>query len=291
MKEDLKMVSSGGVPLSGVCRLPERLPSGVVVIVHGLADHAGRFEHVATHFNRTGMAVVCFDLRGHGNSQGKRGHFPSYAELIEDIERFIAVARERVPGVPAFLYGQSMGGNLVINFGIRCQPAISGIIASSPWLRLAHPPSRLMRTFAAIMATVYPGFTSPNRLNPLELSHDRAVADAYANDPLVHGLISARTFSLINDAGEFAIEHAGETRVPLLLMHGTADRITSIQASRAFFEKLAGRSDQGSHPLAAPSPALQHQFIAWPGLYHELHNEPEQETVLQAVSDWISRIT
>lgn len=276
MKRTFHIHSTTGLLLHATEWLPAGQPCGILIVVHGLSDHAGRFEHLASFFNNAGYGVYCCDLMGNGRSEGKRGHFPAPDPVMADMDLFMKEVKSLHPALPVFLYGQSMGGNLVLNFGIRRNPSVRGIIASSPWLRLAKPPPAPARMLASLMAGLLPSLIIPNGIDPSDLSHDVAVAAAYAGDPLVHRKISMKTFMVITRSGEYAIEHAAKLEVPVLLLHGTGDRITSHAASEDFFSRLAGE---------------QNRFVSWPGLYHELHNECEKGAVMECVLDWIKTTT
>src|SRR5512137_2011524 len=118
---------------------PETPPKAVVCLVHGLGEHTGRYAHVAAALNDAGYALLGFDLRGHGKSGGPRGHTPTYDALMDDIGRLLAEAGQRYPGQQQFLYGHSLGGNLVLNYALRRKPGLAGVIATSPALRPATP--------------------------------------------------------------------------------------------------------------------------------------------------------
>ncbi len=251
--------------------LPEKDIKGLAFLLHGLSDHGGRYSHVAEAFTRKGIAFIAPDLRGNGLSGGKRGHFPSYTLVMDDIEFLLNETIKKFPGIPVIIYGQSMGGNLALNFGIRRNPAVAGIISSSPWLRLAVPPSAFTRIAGNIIGSLIPSLVIPNGLNAGELCRNKKVSDAYRNDPLVHGKISLNTYKVIAGSGEWAILHASELKLPLLLMHGTADRITSMEASRQFAANLNNKFE----------------FKTWESGFHELHNEPEQDQVIAYMLNWI----
>lgn len=250
---------------------PEKKPKAVIALVHGFGEHTGRYAHVGDPFNKAGYALIGFDLRGHGKSGGARGHTPSYDALMDDIADFMALIKKRYPAIPRFLYGHSMGGNQVLNFCLRYKPDVVGVIATGPWLKLAFDPPALQVTLAKTMGHIAPSFTQNSPLDTSALSHDQKVVDAYNTDPLVHSKISARLFVGIYESGLWALEHADEFSVPLLLMHGTADRITSCAAS-AEFAKRAGKIVT---------------WHAWEGLYHEIHNESEKAEVLNYMIHWM----
>jgi acylglycerol lipase len=250
---------------------PEGKPKAVVALVHGHGEHVGRYAHVAAALTAQGYVLMGFDLRGHGKSGGPRGHTPSYAALMDDIAAFLDQVEERYPGLPRFLYGHSLGGNLVINYALRRKPDLCGVIATGPWLKLAFEPPAAQVTLGKLMNGIAPGFTQHSNLNTKGLSHDAAVVTAYENDPLVHDKISARLFVEIYNTGLWALEHAAELSLPLLLMHGSADPITSAKASQEFAAK------------AGEMVTLK----IWPDMYHEIHNESAQAEVFKTMLAWL----
>ena len=250
---------------------PEGESKALVLLIHGLSDHAGRYGHVGAFFAEAGYTMVIPDLRGHGRSFGQRGHFPSYRAVMDDLTLFLEEARKRYPALPIFLYGHSMGGNLVLNYLIRNNPALAGAVVTSPWLRLNFKPGLFKALLAIAANRVFPSMSRPDGIIPSYLSHDEAVVARYISDPLVHHMISVRTFIEISRAGEYAIKHAGKVTSPLLLMHGTGDRLTSFEASQEFSEKVTANIT----------------FKPWEGLYHELHNEIEKDKILGYIPNWL----
>ncbi len=193
---------------------PDQPPRAVVCLVHGLGEHIGRYEHVGAAFAVAGYALLGFDQRGHGKSEGARGHTPSYEALMDDIGSLLAQAGGRYPGIPRFLYGHSMGGNEVINYVMRRNPDILGVIATGPWLRLGFQPPSWQVALGRIMNKIAPGSTQASKLDPAALSRDPKVAEAYVNDPLVHDRISARLFVEVYKAGEWALARAAGFSLP-----------------------------------------------------------------------------
>jgi len=253
--------------------IPGSSPKGLIFLLHGLADHGGRFLHVAKKFNENAFVFVAPDLRGNGLTGGVRGHFDSISQVMDDIDFLYRHFSGKWRDLPVFLYGQSMGGNLAINYCLRKKPGVVACIVSSPWLRLSNPPSRLVQIAGRALEWMVPSMTLSNQINSLDLSHDPLVSKAYDDDPLVHGRISLRSFRVITEAGEWAIRHAGSLNTPILLMHGTTDPITSYEASREFFSLTPGNCT----------------FRSWEGLYHELHNEPKKEEVLDFAINWLQK--
>lgn len=262
-------------PLRVVARAwPVANPKGGVVLVHGLGEHSGRYAHVAQTLNEAGLSVLAPDLPGHGLSEGRRGHFPSYEQVLDLIGQALTYLGEAVSGQPLFLYGHSLGGNLVVNYALRRPQGLRGAIASGPWLRLAIQPPRWRVALARTVGRLLPAITQPNGLDPHDLSHDPQVVQAYIEDPLVHDRISAGLFLAAYQAGLSALENASRLQVPLLLMHGTADRLTSPEASAAFCARAGSLCT----------------LRLWEGLYHEVHNEPQKAEVLATLRNWLESL-
>ncbi len=252
---------------------PTGTPRAAIALVHGFGEHIGRFDHVGAALTQAGYALLGFDLRGHGKSAGPRGHTPAYERMLDDITTFLGQVEQKYPGLPRFLYGHSMGGNLVLNYALRCKPALRGVIATGPWLELAFQPPASQVKLARLMNGIFPAFSQNSNLDTKGLSHNQEIVTAYDNDPLVHGKITARMFLGIYESGLWALDHAAELTLPVLLMHGGADPITSAAASRRFAEKAGDKVT----------------LKIWDGLFHEIHNEAEQAQVFQFMLDWLDK--
>lgn len=268
---EMKWKTRDGIDIFAQGWEPDQTPKAVVCLVHGHGEHIGRYANVGAAFTKAGYALIGFDQRGHGKSGGARGHTPSYDALMNDVADLLAQAQKRYAGLPQFLYGHSMGGNEVLNYALRRKPNVLGVIATGPWLRLAFQPPAIQVTLGRLMNNIAPGFTQQSKLETAALSHDPNLVEAYNNDPWVHDKISARMFVEIYNSGEWALEHAAEFSLPLLLMHGGADRLTSADASRAFAKK--GNTNVTLH--------------IWEGWYHEIHNELEQAEVFKMEIIWM----
>lgn len=244
---------------------------GVVVLVHGLGEHAGRYDAVARRLNSWGFAVRGYDQYGHGESDGVRGALPVAARLIDDLADVIDSTRARVPGgLPLIVLGHSMGGLVAACLVALGQVAVDGLVLSSPALDAGL--NGLQKLLLATLPRVAPNLTVGNGLDADFISHDAAVVAAYRADPRVHDRVSARLGRFIAEAGPTVVAHAGEWGVPTLLMYAGADRLVNPAGSRAF---------------AAAAPATVVSSHCFEDLYHEIFNEADPEPVFALLQQWL----
>ena len=244
---------------------------GIICIVHGFGEHGGRYAHVADFFNKKGYAVLAIDNRGHGKTEGKRGHTPSFDSYLDDIDVFLTDTKQRLNDVPMFLYGHSMGGNLTLNYVIRRKPTIlRGLVVTGPWIRLAFEPKPIMITMGKIMRSILPTFTQDSGLNADHVSRDKEVVEAYKDDPLVHSKITASAGMSMTDSAAFLNTYSGAMPIPTFILHGTDDKLIAQAASEEFAQRVTNVD-----------------YKKWVGLYHEIHNDPEKLEVLNDVLVWL----
>lgn len=240
------------------------LPAGTenrrgVYLLHGLSEYAGRYEHVAAWLNARGWDVAAHDHRGHGRSKGRRAALRRIDDLIVDAEQQVA-AYAQVLGAPPVVLGHSMGGIVAAHLALRGKVEIAGLALSSPALRIVI--RGLQRLALGSLRVIAPSLPVPNNNRRAKLSHDQAVTDAYATDPLVNRVITARLAAFIADYGPSAIANAGELRVRTLMMVAGADALVDNAGSRAFADaappgRLAVRwYDQAWHEILNETPAL-----------------------------------
>lgn len=269
---DLNIRLKNGMVLRGVIKSPGSDIKALIIMVHGLGEHIRRYVLWAEWFSSKSIGFLGVDLPGHGKSDGKRGHIRSYNHVYEMIDILLAESKKTFPGVPVFLYGHSLGGGIVINFLIDKAPEIRGAIVSSPWIRLAYEPDRIKIKLASIAKNFIPGLSQPNGLNVDHISNDKEVVKEYINDPLVHDKISVSLVHEAFRAGARALEDAHELKTPMLLIHGSDDKICSPEGSREFASKTK-----------------MAELKIWEGGYHELHNEIFKRDVFNFVADWINK--
>ncbi len=251
---------------------------GTVLIVHGLGEHIGRYEHVAAQLQRCDRRVVGYDQRGHGASQGARGRLAHADDLLRDLAHVVDAVRSKYPG-PLVLLGHSLGGLVAARFvagGLQTPLSawarpVDALVLSSP--ALAADMSAVQKSLLAVLGPLAPNLAFGNGLQPAWVSRDPAVVAAYVADPLVHDRITPRLVRFIVDGGEFVRAQAPRWRVPTLLLYAGADRCVAPAGSAAF---------------AAAAPANVVKAQAFPELFHEVFNEPEQAQVFAALAAWLS---
>ena len=260
-------------PVSGSRQSPVH---AVILMVHGLGEHSGRYEAFARYFNGEGVAVVAPDHLGHGCSPGVRGHIASFSDYLAPLDELRGKIREWYPQSPCFLVGHSLGGLISARHLLERQDWFDGAALSAAALQVTEPPSRLsiivMRLLAAIRPTL--GVT---QLEATQISRDPEVVQRYMDDPLVHhGKISAGLASHLFRAMAEVEEGSSKVTLPLLIMHGGDDVMTSPAGSVAFHSALG---------------SVDKSLSVYPGLFHEVFNEPERLTVLGELRDWIQART
>ena len=242
-----------------------------IIMVHGLGEHGGRYEHWAEKFTSEGYNFVCPDLKGHGRSEGKRGHISSMNAYLDDLAETGRFINEVFPGNSVILYGHSLGGTIALNYVILRNPPIKALITTSPWLRLMKEPTPPLSVVAAFLNKFLPFIALSNGLDPFALSHDPEVGRKYKSDPLVHDRISARLFHVASDGGQNALRNIYKINCPYLIMHGTSDSITSSKASENYVLNTSSRT----------------RLKLWDSQYHELHNEFIKDEVFDYISNWL----
>ncbi len=269
---ETEWLSSDQVLFYSIEWLPDTEPQQAITLVHGLGEHANRYQKVAEYFTSHGCSVLAFDQRGHGKTGGKRGHIPSYATAVKDIHHFVEENHARHPAIPHFLYGHSLGGAEVISYCLYDGFGIQAAVATSPGLGPGTPVPGLKRGLAHFFSVLAPSFTMSNGLDLNNLSHDPEVIQAYKDDPLVHDHISAALGWDLMTKGRIMIQEASQCKVPLLATYGSKDHLVNTQAICEFAS-------------ANPNQVTLHVFE---NLFHETHNEPEYLEVLDYIYSWFN---
>jgi acylglycerol lipase len=246
-------------------------PAAHIIVSHGYGEHAGRYAALAEALRAAGYSVHALDYRGHGRSEGERARVGVFREYVDDLKRFCERVYEAAPQGRRVLLGHSVGGLIALQLALEHPKKVDALALSAPYLHNAiEAPGWLIR-LSGLLSRYWPSF--PTRaVDPAHLSRDPAVVDAYRRDPLVfHGKAPARVAKELLDAGPYVLARAADIRLPLLIMHGTDDRIAAVEGSRLLYEAV-GSSDK--------------TLKLYDGHYHELFNEVDKEQVVADLVAW-----
>ena len=251
--------------------LPAGSPKAVVLLAHGYAEHAGRYGHVAKRLTDAGYAVYAVDHWGHGQSDGQGGFVPRFSAFLDGMRELLTLVEVNHPATPRLLLGHSMGGLIATLFLIERQEAFVAAALSGPAILPAEPPSRFTVWLSGLLSRFFPRM-GVIALDANGVSRDAAVVEAYRADPLVYdGKIGARLGREMMDAMAVAQADAPGIRLPLLIQHGGSDRLTAPAGSQYLFDHIASKDKR---------------LEIYPGLFHEIYNEPERDTVLGDLIGW-----
>ncbi|MEP1471425.1 MAG: lysophospholipase [Halieaceae bacterium] len=244
----------------------------VILLVHGLGEHSGRYNDFADYFTEQGIAVVAPDHLGHGESPGVRSHIGSFDEFIQPLDELREAISEWYPEAPCFLVGHSMGGLITARYLLDRQDWFEGAALSAAALQTAPPPSALTLMIIRLLTLIRPT-AGVMQLDPSEVSRDADVVKRYIEDPLVHnGKITAGLARALFKTMDEVSAGSSAIRLPVLVMHGEADVMTTPAGSEAFHEAIS---------------SADKRLRIYPQLYHEIFNEPERLQVLGELRDWI----
>lgn len=252
--------------------LPDDEMRASLLLVHGLGEHSGRYKHVAKHCTGRGFAIYALDHYGHGKSDGHKGHVQKFSVYLDGVTALLDRIKQEQAGKPIFLVGHSMGGLISATYLLNNQADFAGCVLSGPALKTDAAPPAIVLAFNRLLSILVP--TAPViQLDASAVSRDPDVVRTYMTDPLVfHGKYTSRLISEMTSTMHDALARTADIRLPLMLMHGEDDALTSPSGSREMFEN-AGSEDK--------------TLKIYPGLYHEIFNEPEQDQVLADMSDWL----
>lgn len=269
----LEMTGQGGVKLHRAAFHPKGEPRATVVVAHGAGEHLAVYGHVFDRLTGAGYVVHALDHRGHGRSEGKRADIEGIDEVVADLRSLIALARAEQPDRKLFLLGHSMGGCISLTYAIRHGDEIDGLILSSA-LTSQSALSAPRRTISKILGKIAPSL-GVYQVDTKLISRDPAEVRRYEEDPLIHhGKLPARTVSALTSAVEAFPGTVGSLDLPLLVFHGSADRITEPAGTREV-HRSAGSADK--------------TIEIFEGLYHECLNEPEREQVMDLIVGWLDQ--
>ena len=254
---------------------PDGAPRSAIVVVHGLAEHSGRYERFARHFVEHGFAVFALDHPGHGRSSGTPGHVGRFSEYLASLDQLRSKIAEEMPGLPRVLLGHSMGGLISTSYLLQNQDAFLGCILSGPAIKANVEPAAIQMKLIRFLSRVLPR-TGALRLDSRGVSRDPEEVERYVGDPLVYnGKLSVRLVAELFDEMQHVQSEASRIALPLLILHGGADSMASPDGSRFLDERVASRNKT---------------LEIYPGLYHEIFNEPEREQVFDDILRWLDEL-
>lgn len=251
---------------------PQDAPKAVLLVVHGLAEHSGRYMNLVNYFVPRGYAVYGLDHIGHGKSDGRRVYIERFSDFTGPLKTYFDMIQGWNPGKPIFLVGHSMGGLIGAVYLLEHQNELKGAVLSAPAVKVSDTISPVTITVGKILSGILPkaGLLA---LDAAAISKDKAVVSAYINDPLVYtGKVTARLAAEMLSAMQRVTAQAADIRLPILLLQGSADRLVDPGGAKMLQEKAS-----------TPDKTLK----VYDGLYHEVFNEPEREQVLQDVEAWL----
>jgi alpha-beta hydrolase superfamily lysophospholipase len=246
----------------------------VLLVAHGLAEHSSRYKNLVNYFVPKGYAVYTFDYRGHGKSEGLRSYVGHFSDYLTDLKTFLDKVRKEHRDAKIFLVGHSMGGTVATAYAIEHQQELAGVITSAPSLVASSTVSPALLAIAGVISALAPkmGVTV---LDASTISRDKAVVDAYVNDPLVfRGKIPARTGAELARMWKTLPEQMPKIKLPILVMQGTADRLANPASSKLLY-KRAGSKDK--------------TLKLYKGFYHEIFNEPGHRQVMADIEAWLKK--
>lgn len=255
---------------------PVGMPRAVLVIVHGVGEHSGRYMNVVTALTAHRYAVYGYDQRGHGRSPGQRVHINRWTEYRDDLHAFLGSIRQQEPARPIFLYGHSMGALVVMDYILHHPQGLQGAILSGAPIEPAGVAKPYLVALARALSGILPRFSVNLGLDITALSRDPQVVKAYEADPLTCRVVTVRWGTESLDAVTWVKAHLAETALPTLLLHGEADRLDLAAGTQHIFRTI-------THP--------DKTMHIYPGGYHEPHNDLDHEQVIRNITEWLDQHT
>ena len=261
-----------GLTLYYQCWLPDGEPKAVLLVAHGLAEHTGRYANLVDYFVPKGYAICSHDYRGHGKSDGLRSHVERFSDYLDDLKTFFDIVRSEHHDNKIFLVGHSLGALVATAYSVRHQHDLAGLIVSAVIIKAGASVTPVHRAAARILSMLLPkmGVTV---IDASAISQDKAVVDAYVNDPLVYrGKIRARIGAELLSTVRRMPSEMPRIKLPILIMHGTADRLSDPEGSRMLYDRVSSKDKT---------------LKLYEGFYHEIFNEPGHKQVLADMEAWL----
>jgi len=267
-----KFTGIGNTTLHSQSWLLDGPPKAVFIIVHGLAEHSGRYMNPVNYFVPKGYAIYTFDLRGHGKSAGTPGYVDHFSDYLSDLKIFSDKVRTENDNAKIFLIGHSMGGTIAVAYAVEHQNELAGLITSGAVLKAGSSVNAVSKILAKVLSVLMPKM-GVSKLDSSTVSRDKAVVEAYVKDPLDYtGKISARLGAELLNVIEKLPSQIHEITLPILIMHGTADRLSDPASSKMLFDGVSSKDKTLKY---------------YEGFYHEIFNDPERQQVFLEMETWL----
>ncbi|NOY76733.1 MAG: alpha/beta hydrolase [Calditrichaeota bacterium] len=244
-----------------------------ILLIHGLGEHVLRYGDVAEGLTSGGFSLLGFDLPGHGQSAGKRGHILRFGDFISEVKDFRQFLETRDLH-PVFVMGHSLGGLIAFHYGLTHPPGFKGFVLSSPGLKVRMKVPAWKIVLGKVFSSLFPAFTQDSELPPESISTQPEEVEKYRNDPLVHSKITARFYVEMTRAMEEVFRKAGEFTFPVLIIQGEEDPLVDPEGAKMLF-KTIGSSDK--------------DLRLYPGSYHEVFHDRAREQAFRDVSGWLEK--
>ena len=267
---------TGNFNLYWRCWLPDGQVKAVIVVAHGLGEHIGRYHNLVNNVVPLGYAVYGLDHQGHGKSEGTRVFVDRFQTYLDDLKTFYDMVRKDNPGKKLILYGHSMGGLIAVPYAVQHQSELDGLVVSAPAIKAGESITPATIVMAKVLSAISPKM-GVQSLPSADLSHDKAVVEAYDNDPLVYrGKVTARLAAEMLSTMSKVEAQLPSITLPLLILQGSDDRLVNQAGARILYEK-AGSKDK--------------TLKIYDGFYHEVHNEPGNAKVFADIEAWLASHT
>jgi alpha-beta hydrolase superfamily lysophospholipase len=252
--------------------LPDGAPKAILLVVHGIAEHSGRYTNLVNYFVPKGYAVCSFDLRGHGKSDGKRSYVERFSYYLDDLQTFFSLVRAENPNAKIFMVGHSMGSTIAIDYVLTHQNEMNGLIISGTTLKLGSSINQATKLLARILSVLTPKM-GVSTLDFAGMSRDKAVVEAYINDPLNYtGKLSARFGTELLKTMGMLQKRLSEITIPILIMQGSQDRIVDPSSTKLLYDGVSSKDKT---------------MKIYEGFYHEIFNDPERQQVFADMEGWL----
>ncbi len=255
------------------CWCPDELPKVVIILLHDVGEHCSRYERWAWKFVEKQIAVLTMDYRGHGKSDGKKGYVDNFDQLIKDAKLLVSKAEKEYPKIPKIIYGQGLGGNIALYNALKYPSIYNCAIATSPWLKPSGKSNNVYSTYSKFLKKYFPKFSFKYILNVSNLTNNPSAVEDYFSDPLNHNRLTSRLLKEMRHSGKYLISRKYKFTIPILVMHGSDDNVSSPNATVKF--------GQNSTYI---------QVKIWPSKFHELHNDLNNSEVFAYIINWINSI-